>query len=321
MKNITPPENRINRGAFMKKQFAKLCVASGLAILSSLSIAQSALASPTLQRIKSTNTIKLGYMENVYPFSYIDKSTGKHHGFALEISQHIVEALKKELNLPDLKIEYVFTDTKNRWELHKTGGSDLFCATTTNTEERQQKHAAFSYAYFVGHARMLVPVDSGIKDYKALAGKTIGVPRNSGSLDLVLSKKNLFKFKSAKLGSFVELFEELKNGTIDALIYDETSLISILFRNPDQQGKFEIVGKPLSVEHFGCTMQREDPEFKKLVNRALADLMQNKKIHELYDRWFMQPIPPLGNTVGFPMSENTKKILALPNDKAVGQLN
>lgn len=294
----------------------------GLWALLLLGLTQSALAqSTTINRIKTTNTIRIGYMENVYPFNYINKETGEHHGFAFEISQHIIEHLKKSLNLPTLTVEYVLTDGNNRWELHKTGQSDLFCSSTTNTIERQEQHAAFSYGYFVGHARMLVPVDSGINDYKGLEGKIVGVPKTSGSRDVVLSKRQLFKYKQAKLGGFVELFEELKKGNIHAMIYDETSFISILFRNPDQQGKFKIVGKPLSSEHFGCTMPLNDPEFKTLVNQAIFNMMQNKELYALYEKWFMKPIPPLGNTINFPMSEATARLLLIPNDKAVGQLH
>lgn len=285
--------------------------------------AQSALAqSPTLQRIKHANTIKLGYAESAIPFSYWDKDANIARGFGVDLSEKIADTIQKELNLPELKREYVLVNIKNRWELHENGGIDVSCIVMTNTEERQRKNAAFSYSYFSAGARMLVPKALGAKSYRDLAGKVVGVPENSASRGFVVSKRDSFKFKDVSIEpSFNESFERLKKGEIDAVVYDDVSLASILFRNPDIADQFEIIGKPVTEEHYGCTMQRNDPEFKVIVDKVIAELIQTQQLHQLYDKWFIQPIPPSGRSFNFPMSQATEKLFSVPSDKAVGQLD
>jgi len=44
-------------------------------------------------------------------------------------------------------------------------------------------------------------------------------------------------------------------------------------------------------------------------------MMKSGDIAKLYDKWFMQPIPPSNTKVGLPLSEATKAAWAAPNDK------
>ena len=45
--------------------------------------------------------------------------------------------------------------------------------------------------------------------------------------------------------------------------------------------------------------------------------MKSGEIGKLYDKWFMQPIPPSNTKVGLPLSDATKAAWASPNDKPV----
>ncbi|MDO4435365.1 MAG: amino acid ABC transporter substrate-binding protein [Cardiobacteriaceae bacterium] len=293
-----------------------------IALLSLLTIAQSALASPTLERIRKTNTIRLGYSETVIPISWYDQTTKSPKGFGFEISQHIVEGLKESLKLPDLKIQYVPVPSKERWNMHANGDIDLHCSVTTNTLERQEQLVEFSYGYFVAHARMLVKKGSGIHNYSDLAGKNVALINGSFSGKFLQSKKNNFKIKELKIinNGLKEGFELLKTGEVAGLVYDDISLISFLLRHPDDQPNFEVVGKPITTENYGCTMQHGDKVFKQMVNHELAKMIHSQSVHKLYQKWFLQPIPDVGLTVGIPMSDATEKLLIMPNDKAVGQL-
>jgi glutamate/aspartate transport system substrate-binding protein len=44
-------------------------------------------------------------------------------------------------------------------------------------------------------------------------------------------------------------------------------------------------------------------------------MMKSGDIAKLYDKWFMQPIPPANTRVGLAVSEATKGAWASPNDK------
>jgi glutamate/aspartate transport system substrate-binding protein len=77
-----------------------------------------------------------------------------------------------------------------------------------------------------------------------------------------------------------------------------------------------LVGTPQSSEAYGFMMRKDDPEFKKLVDDAMSQVMKGPEIKTMYDKWFMKPVPPKNINFDFPMSETMQKLYAEPNDKA-----
>ena len=61
-------------------------------------------------------------------------------------------------------------------------------------------------------------------------------------------------------------------------------------------------------------MRKDDPAFKKAVDTAVANLMRSGDINQIYNKWFMQPIPPKGITLNVPMSDQLKAVIAKPTD-------
>jgi glutamate/aspartate transport system substrate-binding protein len=80
---------------------------------------------------------------------------------------------------------------------------------------------------------------------------------------------------------------------------------------------FKIVGEVLAVEPIAIMMRKDDPAFKKAVDTSIGAMMKSGEIAKLYDKWFVQPIPPSNTRVGLPASEATKAAWAAPNDKPV----
>ena len=64
-------------------------------------------------------------------------------------------------------------------------------------------------------------------------------------------------------------------------------------------------------------IRKDDPAFKKAVDDSIIAMMKSGEIAKLYDKWFMQPIPPSNTKVGLPASDATKAAWASPNDKPV----
>ncbi|AOE85910.1 ABC transporter [Pseudomonas sp. TCU-HL1] len=60
--------------------------------------------------------------------------------------------------------------------------------------------------------------------------------------------------------------------------------------------------------------------FKKVVDKAIADTFASGEINGIYDKWFIQPIPPKGLNLNFPMSNELKQLVAQPTDKAPEEL-
>ncbi|PQV88976.1 transporter substrate-binding domain-containing protein, partial [Cronobacter sakazakii] len=68
-------------------------------------------------------------------------------GYAHDLQLKIVDAVKKQLNMPDLKVRYNLVTSQTRIPLVQNGTVDLECGSTTNNEERQ-KQVAFSNGFF-----------------------------------------------------------------------------------------------------------------------------------------------------------------------------
>jgi glutamate/aspartate transport system substrate-binding protein len=51
------------------------------------------------------------------------------------------------------------------------------------------------------------------------------------------------------------------------------------------------------------------------VDGSIQGLIKSGEMAKLYDKWFMQPIPPANTRIGLPLSEATKAAWASPNDR------
>jgi glutamate/aspartate transport system substrate-binding protein len=67
-------------------------------------------------------------------------------------------------------------------------------------------------------------------------------------------------------------------------------------------------------EPYGIMLRKDDPAFKKVVDGATAALYQSGDGLKLYDKWFMQKIPPKGLNLNTPISAELKQEFAKPSD-------
>ncbi|MBV5337176.1 MAG: transporter substrate-binding domain-containing protein [Deltaproteobacteria bacterium] len=127
--------------------------------------------SPTLEKIRNYKAIYVGHREASVPFSYIDNA-GKAVGYSMDLCDHIVEAVKVRLNLPDLEVVPVPTTSGSRQMMLESGITDLQCGSVTNTLQRQ-RYVAFSVTTFAAGVKALVKKESGIRSIKDMRGKVI----------------------------------------------------------------------------------------------------------------------------------------------------
>ena len=63
-------------------------------------------------------------------------------------------------------------------------------------------------------------------------------------------------------------------------------------------------------------LRKDDPVFKSIVDATLTKMMVSKEAEQIYNKWFLSPIPPLGFNLNMPMSADLKALFESPNDKA-----
>ena len=269
----------------------------------------------TLKKIKESGTITLGHRDASIPFSYIADASGKPVGYSHDIQLAVVEALKKDLDLPDLKVKYNLVTSQTRIPLVQNGTVDLECGSTTNNAARQ-KDVAFAVTTYVEEVRMVVKANSGITSIKDLNGKTVATTTGTTSVQTLRKNERAggIDFKEVYGKDHADSFLALEGGRADAFVMDG-SILAANIANAKNPADFRIVGEVLAVEPIAIMVRKDDPAFKKLADDTVRDLVKNGDMAKLWDKWFLQPIPPKNVKIGLALSESTKAAWANLNDK------
>ncbi|MGF6857746.1 glutamate/aspartate ABC transporter substrate-binding protein [Paraburkholderia sp. CI3] len=287
-----------------------------LATLGLFTVGAHAQDSGTLKKIKDTGVISLGHRESSIPFSYYDEKQNVI-GYSQDYAMKIVEGVKQKLNMPNLKVKLVPVTSQNRIPLVQNGTVDIECGSTTNNLERQQQ-AAFTNTIFVIGTRLMTKKDSGIKDFPDLKGKTVVTTAGTTS-ERLLRKMNQDKNMGMNIISAKdhgESFLTLSTGRAAAFMMDDALLAGERAKSSNP-GDFVIVGTPQSREAYGCMLRKNDPDFKKVADDAIAKVQTSGEGEQIYKRWFESPIPPKGLNLNFPMSDDMRALFKNPNDKAI----
>ena len=295
---------------FKTKFATKYCLALSLA----LGFGNAFAASATLDKIKSSGSVTMGVRESSIPMSY---TTGNNsfEGYHVEVCRMILDDVKADLKMQNLKIQYQPVTSQNRVSLVQNGTVDIECGTTTNNAKRAQD-VSFANTLYVEEVRIAVKADSGITSIAQLNGKKVAT--TTGTTSVQLLRKN----EKASGISFDEVFGKdhadsfllLESGRADAFVMDG-SILAGNIANSKNPKDFKIVGEVLSTEPIAIMVRKDDPEFKAAINKAIAKIVANGSMPKLWNKWFLQPIPPKNSVVGLQLSPATKNAWANLNDK------
>jgi glutamate/aspartate transport system substrate-binding protein len=297
------------------KRLTALGLVSGLALTAALcaSGVQAEELTGTLKSIKETGAITLGYRDSSIPFSYLDDNQ-KPVGFAMDICYKIVDAVKKELKLNKLEVKLNPVTSSTRIPLLANGTIDLECGSTTNNAERQ-KQVSFAPTHFLTASRFVSKKANKINSIDDLKGKT--VVSTAGTTNI----KQLTEANAARnLGVTIvpakdhaEAFLMVETDRAAAFVMDDILLASLVAgsKEPDT---YVISKDAFSLaEPYGIMLRKDDPAFKKVVDAATAAIYTGEG-QKLYDKWFMQKIPPKGLNLNAPISPELKAQFAKPSD-------
>lgn len=269
--------------------------------------------SDTLKKVADTGKITLAYRESSIPFSYI-VGAGKPVGFSVELSNAVVAEVKRQLG-KEVEVNLVAVTSANRIPLLVNGTIDLECGSTTNNTARA-KDVTFAINHFYTGTRLLVKKASGVKNYADLAGKSVSTTTGTTNLQVLRrydQDKNLnmqFVYGRDHAESFllVESGRALAFGMDDILLYG-------LKANAANPADYDVVGDALQVEPYACMLRKDDPKFKALVDGVITSMMKSGAFEKLYQKWFLEPIPPKNQPLGVPMSDELRANIKTPSDK------
>ncbi len=270
-------------------------------------------ANDTLAKIKASGSVTLGVRESS-GLSYT-LGNGKYVGFHTEMGEIVLHDIQKQLGLAKLDIKYQPVTSQNRIPLVTNGTVDLECGSTTNNAARQ-KDVAFAVTTYVEEVRIATKANSGINSIKDLNGKTVATTTGTTAVQTLRKNERAggIDFKEVYGKDHADSFLMLETGRADAFVMDGSIMAANISKSKNP-ADYKIVGEVLSVEPIACMLRKDDPAFKKAVDDSIKRQIKDGSLAKLYDKWFMQPVPPANVKIGLPLSEATKAAWANPNDK------
>ena len=292
------------------KLLKALVLIAGAGVLATSALAQE---TGTLKKIKDSGTIILGVRDSSIPFSYLDDKQS-YQGYSVDLCMKIVTSVQRQLGLSTLNVKLNPVTSATRIPLMANGTIDLECGSTTNNLERQ-KQVSFAPTTFVTANRILSKKSAHIKSLADLRGKVVvstSGTSNLKQLTTLNADQNLgINILPAK--DHAEAFLMVETGRAAAFVMDDILLAS-LAANSKSPADYEISKEALSVEPYGIMLRKDDPAFKKAVDTAISNILTSGDINRIYDKWFMQPIPPKNITLNWPISDQFKAVIAKPTD-------
>jgi len=241
-------------------------------------------ASTTLERIKAKGAITFAYRDGAAPFSFKDRA-GRVRGYSVEICTRAALAVQRELQMKELRIDWVPVDAATRLELVASGRADAECGTTTITLARM-KTVDFSLPIFVDGGSVLVRSKSKVVHVKDLRGKRIAVIAGTTTeqglaraLSAAEAPATLVPVKDGAEGMAL-----LTQNKVDGYAGDRVVLAGLRLRARTPES-FEIISEDFSFEPYALVLPRNDADFRLAVNSALAGLYRTGDIDPIFQRW------------------------------------
>lgn len=253
------------------------------ALISTPSLAQNQ-TSDTLSRVRETRSITLGVRDAARPFSYLNDQK-QPVGYSVDLCLAAVEDLRRELKLPELKVNYKVVSGAERIPKLLAQEIDLECGSTTNTKARQET-VDFSYTIFVAGMRVLIPKNTKVDNIKDLQGLQVAVSKGTTSEKLFNQIQGTeVQLQLQTYASNAEAYKALKDGKARAFPQDD-SLLMGMAANDKALDSLVLSRFALSVEPYAIMMRKNDAALQASVDRTLHRLYKSGEINTIYKKWF-----------------------------------
>lgn len=267
--------------------------------------------SPVLDRIKERGSINMGHRESSVPFSYIGDD-GKPQGYSIDLCMKVIDAVKAEIGMPDLKINLVPVTSQTRIALMANGTIDLECGSTTHNLTRR-KQVDYLPTTFITGTKIASKKGSGITEIEDLEGKTVALSLGTTNEKAIkrVAAQNGINIKTIMVKDHPQGWLALETGRADAYASDHVLLYGLISKSKNPE-EFQVTGRFLSYDPYGIMVPKDDSTYRRLGEVTLADLMRSGEAEALYNKWF-NPGP---TQINMPMSDTLKmafEIQALPH--------
>lgn len=228
-----------------------------------------------LEKVKENDKIVWGVKNDTKLFGLKNPTTGEVEGLDIDIAKEITAIILGDAS----KVEFKEVTSKTRIPMLNNGEIDAIIATMTISEERS-KEVDFSDVYFEAGQSLLVKKGSPIKSIEDLDAST-KVIAVKGSTSAQNIREKAPDAQVLEFENYAEAFTALKAGQGDTLTTDD----SILYGMASEDNNYELVGGQFTEEPYGIAMKKGSDDLVQAINDALAELKENGKYDEIYEKW------------------------------------
>ncbi len=252
--------------------------------ITSLTLAAALFASPvlaqTIDRIKETGELRLGFRTDAAPLSYLGDGDVPA-GYTPKVCASVAELLAAEFSLPELKATFYPVDSANRFDKVADGEIDILCGAATITLSRLEK-VNFSIPTYVDGTAVMLPTGAS-PELSALAGKKVGVRSATTTAETLENS-----LEAAGIDAEIVTFDDHRAGLaametseIEAYFADQSILLDLFFSS-DVSTSFSVSDNILTIEKQGLALPRNDDDFRLAVDRALSQLYVNGTMERIF---------------------------------------
>jgi polar amino acid transport system substrate-binding protein/glutamate/aspartate transport system substrate-binding protein len=263
---------------------------SALALAAGAAFAFGLADAGTLDRVRQDKALRIAFRDDAPPFSFTD-SIGEPAGFMVDLCRSVTKHIATDLNIADLKVDYVLVTAANRFDAIATGKADLLCEPTSATLARRAE-VDFSITTFIDGASLLVAGD-GPGDFRGLSGKKIGVlagtTTEQGLRDTLASVGLSADVVPAK--THEEGLAMLDKGETVAYFGDR-AILSYLASKSSDPSKLRLANNYFSLEPYALALAHGDEDFRLAVDRALSHIYRSGEIGTVFAHSFGDQLQP-----------------------------
>lgn len=252
--------------------------------IAGLSAAPALAQAATLEKIRKTGVITMGYVDGSAPFSARD-SAGQPQGYSVALCREIAGGIRAQLKLDNLETRWVELTLQNRLEAVRSGRVDIECSTTTWTLSRQEA-VDFSLVTFVDGGSIMTPIAAEVRRLADFDRKRIGVISGT-TTEKVLRQAVTNRGIRAEIVTVKtrdEGLQMLEQRNIEGFASDRIVLIGLALAGKSK-GQFKLLDEDFSIEPYAFALPRGDADFRLAVNRVLAGLYRSGNIDKIYAQW------------------------------------
>lgn len=270
-----------------------------------VTLALPAWAAGTLDKVKESGKLTLGYRADARPFAFDDG--GKPAGFSVELCQRVADAVKAQLKLPSLTVDFVAVTAADRFDALQQDRIDLSCGSDTPTLERRET-VDFSIPIFNAGVGAVMRTDTAQRLRDALAGRSQTQPvwrGNPGDFSETVTfavvgsttieqslidalKRRRIQVTMMPVPDNATGLQAVLDGRAAALFGDRPVLLDAAQRGA-AAGRLMVVERTFTREPIALALRRSDEDFRLLVDATLSRLYRSPEFVPLYKNWFGEP--------------------------------